>query len=101
MADDVRVVLGRHAVDDLRQARDHYAEIDSALSEAFAEAFNAVVERIQVFPHGAPPVDGFPGLRRARMRTFPFGVFYRNTNDTMVLVVRVLHSSRNARSHLR
>ena len=99
MADDVRIVLGEHAVDDLRRARDHYSAIDPALSDDFAQAFDAVVERIQMFPHGAPPVDGLPGLRRARMRRFPFGVFYRDTDET-VIVVRVLHNARDAARHL-
>lgn len=94
MADGVRVVLGEHAVDDLRRARDHYSEIDPALSDEVALAFDVVVERIRIFPHGAPPVDGFPGLRRARMRRFPYGVFYRDTDET-VIVVRVLHNARD------
>lgn len=95
----MRIVLGEHAVDDLRRARDHYAAIDLALSHEFALAFDAVVERIRIFPRGAPPVDGLPGLRRARMRRFPFGVFYRD-KDEAVIVVRVLHNARDAVRHL-
>ncbi len=95
------VVLGEHAVDDLRRARDHYAGIDPALSENFADAFDTVIARIRAFPHGAPPVDGFPGLRRARMRRFPYGVFYRDTpdQDPVILVIRVLHGSRDIGRH--
>lgn len=99
MADGVRIVLGEHAVDDLRRACDHYAAIDPALSDDFALAFDAVVERIRIFPHGASPVDGLPGLRRARMRRFPYGVFYRDTDETMI-VVRVLHNARSPVQHL-
>ncbi len=95
----MRIVLGRHAVDDLRRARDHYSAIDPALSDDFANAFDAVVERIGMFPHGAPPVDGFPAVRRARMRRFPYGVFYRDTDET-VIVVRVLHNARDAARYL-
>ena len=95
----MRIVLGEHAVDDLRRARDHYARVDPALSDDFALAFDAVVERIRIFPHGAPPVDGFPGLRRARMRRFPYGVFYRDTGET-VIVLRVLHNARHRAQHL-
>ncbi|MHA7127619.1 hypothetical protein ACRTEC_14710 [Janibacter indicus] len=32
-----------------------------------------------------------PGLRRARMRQFPYGVFYRPGTDDLV-TVRVLHT---------
>lgn len=92
-------MLGEHAVDDLRRARDHYAAIDPALSDDFALAFDAVLERIRIFPHGAPPVDGLHGLRRARMRRFPFGVFYRDTDETMI-VVGVLHNARDTGQHL-
>ena len=99
MADGVKIVLGEHAVDDLRRARDHYSAIDPTLSDDFAHAFDVVVERIRTFPHGAPPVDGFSGLRRARMRRFPYGVFYRDTDET-VIVVRVLHNARDAERHL-
>lgn len=96
------VVLGEHAVEDLRRARDHYTRIDPSLGENFAEAFDTVISRIKAFPHGAPPVDGFPGLRRARMRRFPYGVFYRDTpdRDPVILVVRVLHGARNPSRHL-
>lgn len=96
------VVLSEHAVDDLRRARDHYARIDPVLSENFADAFDIVISRISAFPHGAPPVEGFPGLRRTRMRRFPHGVFYRDTpnQDPVILIVRVLHGSRDASRHL-
>ncbi len=96
----MRIVLGENAVDDLRRARDHYAAIDPALSDGFADAFNAVVERIRTFPHGAPPVDGFPTLRRARMRRFPYGVFYVDTDERLI-VLRVLHNARDTTQHLR
>lgn len=99
MADGVRIVLGEHAVDDLRRARDHYAAIDPTLSDDFASAFDVVMERIRIFPRGAPPVDGFPGLRRARIKRFPYGVFYRDTDET-VIVVRVLHNARDTERHL-
>lgn len=99
MAEGVRIVLGEHAVDDLRRARDHYSAIDPTLSDDFAAAFDVVVERIRIFPHGAPPVDGFPGLRRARIRRFPYGVFYRDT-DEAVIVLRVLLHARDPERQL-
>ena len=99
MADGLKVLLGEHAVDDLRRARDHCSAIDPALGDDFADAFDAVVERMRIFPHGAPPVDGFAGLRRARMRRFPYGVFYRDSGEPLV-VVRVLHHARDTARHL-
>ena len=97
MAERVTVVLGEHAVVDLRRVRDGYARVDPALSGNFADAFDTVISRIRAFAHGAPPVDGFPGLRRARMRRFPYGVFYRDipAQAPVILVVRVVHGSRD------
>lgn len=81
------VVLGELAVEDLRRARDHYARIDPALSQNFADASDTVISRIGAFPHGAPPVEGFPGLRRARMRRFPYRV------STVTRPIRIPSSS--------
>lgn len=99
MAKPLRIVLSTHAVDDLREARDYYAAIDPSLGKALVAAFDTAVKRIRIFPHGASPVDGFPGLRRARMRRFPYGVFYRDTGEPLV-VVRVLHNARDPARHL-
>ena len=88
-------MLSAVAVMDLRRARDHYAAIDRSVSLAFADAFGAAVDRIGTFPNGAPPVDGIPGLRRARMKRFPYGVFYRPDVECAT-VVRVLHSAQDA-----
>lgn len=98
----MKVLLGPHAVQDLRSARDHYDEIDPALGTAFAAAFDLLVERIEIFPHGAAPVEGFAGVRRARMRRFPYGVFYSDdaeTND-QVVILRVLHAAQDTARHL-
>lgn len=81
-------------------ARHHYSAIDRALGDAFAEAVETVCDRLRIFPHGAPPVDGFPGVRRARVRSFPYGVFYRDAGEELI-VLRVLHSARDVgSSHL-
>jgi len=92
------MVLGEHAVDDLRRARDHYSAIDPALSDDFAHAFDAVVERIGIFPHGAPPVNGLPGLRRPDEAVPLRGVLPRHGET--VIVVRVPHNARDAARHL-
>lgn len=90
------VRISEHAAEDLRQAHHHYKAIDPSLSTAFSAAVDPVIDRIRTFPQGAPPVDGFPGIRRARVRRFPYGVFYRNIDQSTVLVVRVLHSARGS-----
>lgn len=83
--------LTRPAVEDLQIVSDHYERIDPDLGERFVADLDLVMARMQTFPHGAAPVEGFPGLRRARMRQFPYGVFYRPGTDDLV-IVRVLHT---------
>jgi toxin ParE1/3/4 len=89
----VRVRLTPQAVADLEHARDHYAAIDLALGERFLDDVDAAIGRLTMFPAGAPPVSGFDNLRRARMRRFPYGIFYRESPTEEVIVVRALHTS--------
>lgn len=78
------------AVVDLEQAHDYYAAINPQLRDRFLEELDTVVERLEMFPAGAPPVDGFDDLHRARMRRFPYGVFYRySPGEEGLLVVRM------------
>lgn len=91
----MRVVLTPQAVSDVEQAVNYYTEVDRELSARFLDEVDAAIERIEMFPKGSPPVDGFDELRRARMRHFPFGVFYEQTEAGDLLVVRVLHSRRH------
>lgn len=83
--------LTRLAAEDLETAHAHYDSVDPDLGRRFVADLDLVMERLQTFPHGAAPVEGFPGLRRARMRQFPYGVFYRPGTDDLV-IVRVLHT---------
>ncbi|WP_417563077.1 type II toxin-antitoxin system RelE/ParE family toxin [Microbacterium sp.] len=83
------------AVGDLTEARDHYRAIDKDLERRFLDQLDRVMDRLAMFPNGAPPVDGFPGVRRVRMRAFPYGIFYR-LDGQEILVLRVVHTRRGA-----
>lgn len=85
------------AVADLLEAREHYREIDDQLELRFLDQVDQLVDRLLAFPNGATPVDGFPGIRRARMRQFSYGFFYR-LEAGEVVVLRVLHSRRGTSS---
>jgi len=91
----LRIRLTEHAVRDIEQAREHYAVISSELGDRFVAELEATVGRLEMFPNGAPPVEGFDGIRRARMRRFPYGIFYRYTAETELQLLRVLHSQRD------
>lgn len=80
---------------DVEEAYDYDAGIDPELSTRFADGVDAAIERIVMFPRGAPAVEGFDRLRRARMRRFPYGIFYQHTSAGDLLVIRVLHSGRH------
>ena len=87
----MKVRFTSRAADDLESALTHYGQVGHDVDTRFRLDFDSALERMVMFPNGAPPVEGFPGLRRARMRRFPYGIFYRPTVDTLV-VIRVLHS---------
>lgn len=89
------IVVTPQAVSDIEQAFDYYAGIDQELSRRFVDDVDAVIERIVMFPKGSPRVEGFDELRRARMRQFPYGIFYTETQEGELILVRVLHSRRH------
>jgi len=91
----LRIVLTPQAVTDIEEAIDYYRGIDHELGARFFDDVDAVIARIMVFPKGSPPVEGFDDLRRARMRQFPYGLFYQQPQADEILVVRVLHSRRH------
>ncbi|WP_062377142.1 type II toxin-antitoxin system RelE/ParE family toxin [Demequina pelophila] len=88
------VRLTARAARDLADIRDRYREVDDATAARFLESLDGAIERMKMFPNGAPPVEGMPGVRRARVRRFPFGVFYRLEGPDIV-VLRVLHTRRD------
>lgn len=90
----MRVRLTEAAVSDLQDAQDYYASVDPKLADDFLDSVDAVIDRLEMFPRGAPPVEGFPGMRRARLRMFPYGVFYQLEDSGDALIVRVLHTRR-------
>lgn len=92
----MRIRLTASAVVDLESARDDYSAIDPELGHRFLTDVDAAMERLETFPAGAPPVEGFADLRRARLRHFPYGIFYqRLSSGDGLLVVRVLHARRD------
>lgn len=91
----MRIDLTPQVVRDIEEAVDYYRGIDQQLSTRFIDDVDAAIERIVMFPLGSPPVEEFEALRRARMRQFPYGLFYEQTPADHLLIVRVLHSRRD------
>lgn len=95
----MRIRLAPSAVSDLAGIRDYYREVGEELELQFLDRLDVTMDRLRAFPRGAPPVEGFPGVRRARLRQFPYGLFYRLDDDD-ILILRVLHSRRQPNAAL-
>jgi plasmid stabilization system protein ParE len=50
--------------------------------------------RLTEFPRSAPLVAGYPDVRRAVVRGFPYVVFHRHQPDR-IDVLRILHAARS------
>lgn len=77
---------------DLLAARDGYELQRGALGTAFMDAVDALLTRIQATPELYAAAH--KGVRRAKVRRFPYVVFYRLLTDR-IEVVAVLHGSRD------
>ena len=82
------------AEQDLSDAAVWYEEQRSGLGEQFLDEVLAVVSSVAETPRQYPVVHR--RIRRALMRRFPFGVYYR-AEDGSVVVLAVLHGSRDPR----
>lgn len=89
-----------HAVYDIDSAAE-YLEVEKDGGGArFKADLTKVLDRLEQFPESAelfdPPAEKQPGLRVTVLSKFDrYTVYYRPTPDG-ILVVRVLHGSRNA-----
>lgn len=75
-------------------ARDWYEERLPSLGDAFVDALEATVGRIEADPLAYPVAHG--QLRRALLRSFPYTVIYRVT-ERELLIVAVMHERRHPR----
>jgi plasmid stabilization system protein ParE len=78
---------------DLEQAARWYDEEQAGLGSRFLSDVDQVFGRIRERPHQFPMVSG--DIRRALLRTFPYAVDFRETNET-IGVLAVLHLRRTA-----
>jgi plasmid stabilization system protein ParE len=88
------VILTPAAELDLADSVDWYAAVSPALPSAFRLALDTTFRQIAEYPESYPLVER--GIRRALLRRFPHGVFYR-LEAGVILVVGVLPTARNPR----
>ena len=86
------VVFRPQAEDEVNAARQWYEAHKTALGAKFADALDDVVSRIAANPSAFPLVHG--EIRRAVMRQFPYGLYFRIHIQTIV-VIAVTHGRRH------
>ena len=86
------IVLRPEAQADLLAARDWYAQQRAGLEDAFAEAVEQLLARIEAMPELYAAV--LRDVRRGKLRRFPYVVYYRVLADR-IEVIAVLHGSRD------
>ena len=79
---------------DLADAARWYERHQSGLGAQFLDEFIAAAHLVSEKPLAYPEI--WRSTRRALLQRFPFGIYYRLTDDSAV-VVAVLHGSRDPR----
>ena len=90
----LRVVFRPEAQADLLQTREWYERQQPGLGDAFSNKAQEAIVRIQKMPRMYATVFG--DVRRAKIRRFPYLIYYRLQQDR-IEVIAVLHGSRDPR----
>jgi plasmid stabilization system protein ParE len=90
-----RVIFRREGRQDVLEAYRWYERQRAELGVEFRDELEAVLDRIVKTPEAYPVVHR--ETRRARLRRFPYGVFYRVLDDAIV-VIAVMHARRDPSS---
>ncbi len=86
-----RLIVAPEAFEDLRLARQWYESRRLGLGAAFDLAIEATLSRIPRLPQSYP--IALPPFRRVVVRRFPYEVFYRDSDD--IVIVQVIHTAQN------
>jgi plasmid stabilization system protein ParE len=88
------VVIRPQAAEEASRARQWYENQRPGLGVRFTSAIDEVVQRIAANPLAFPLVHG--EIRRAVVRQFPFGVYFR-VHAQDIVVLAVVHGRRHPR----
>ena len=80
------------AVDELEEARDWYERQAAGLGRRFVLFVGSLVNRIRENPQAFPVIHR--DIRRAVMKSFPYGVFFRD-RAAAIEVIGVVHLHRH------
>ena len=87
----MKYVFHPEALKEYAEVVQYYAEQRVAIAQAFINAIEDTVYRIQESPTRYAAIDG--DVRRCMARRFPYGVLYTIEQD-YVLILAVMHCSR-------
>ena len=88
----LRVVFRRAAKEELEEAAAWYEDRRRGLGEEFLNEIGEAIERAATYPERHPVVFG--DVRRTVLRRFPFAVYFRPRDQTLV-VLAIFHGRRN------
>ena len=86
------VIFTPAASAELVEAQDWYKAEAAGLGRRFRQAVDVLVERMSASPAQFPVV--FKNVRRARLRTFPYSLFFVVEDETL-FVIACFHASRD------
>jgi plasmid stabilization system protein ParE len=89
---DRRFIVRPLAEADLEDAARWYDHERPGLAERFLSDVDRTLNRVREWPFQFPTVSG--EVRRALLHTFPYAVYFRASED-LVVVLAVLHLRRN------
>ena len=78
---------------DLNEAARWYERQKPGLGRVFRDAFDETLGRVVASPLRFPPVG--EDVRCARLKKFPYGIFYEYARETVVIVYGILHHARD------
>ncbi|MBZ0255530.1 type II toxin-antitoxin system RelE/ParE family toxin [bacterium] len=76
---------------ELSEAAKYYESLQFNLGKRFLVSVKDAIQRIEINPNLYPFVD--LNTQRCLVKTFPFGVLYRNLSDK-IIIIAVMHLNR-------
>ena len=92
MSDSYIISFRPEAERELREAAFWYEERRKGLGSAFMLTVDAAISSIQPTPMLYPKIYG--SKRRARLKTFPYGIFFE-IEGNVIVILGVYHARRN------
>ena len=90
----LEILVRPEAEHDLMEAAAWYEQQQAGLGYRFSEEIETTFARISRHPYSYETLHR--GTRRALLRRFPFGIFYR-VEDAGIVILAVMHASRDPR----